>query len=33
VLLKFYTRRVFSKIRSPEKTKPKPAPSRKNRVG
>jgi hypothetical protein len=30
VLLKFYTRKVFSKIKSPEKPKVKPAQLRKN---
>jgi hypothetical protein len=33
VLFKFYTRKVFSRIRPPEKTKQNPAPPRKNRGG
>jgi hypothetical protein len=33
VVLKLYTRKVFSKVKSPEKTKQKPALSRKNRSG
>jgi hypothetical protein len=33
VVLKLYTRRVFSKIKSPEKTKQKSVLSRKNRSG
>jgi len=31
VLLKFYTRKVFSRIKSPEKSKQKPFPRQKNR--
>ena len=31
VLLKFYTRKVFSRIKLPEKLKLRPAPRRKNR--
>jgi hypothetical protein len=33
VLFKFYTRKVFSRIKPPEKTKQNHAPLRKNRGG